>query len=71
TSLISEQLRYWTEVLADLPEMVELPTDHPRPAVQSPRGAKVGFTLSSNLAERIEQLAREYNSTFFMVVHAS
>ncbi|WP_442972550.1 non-ribosomal peptide synthase/polyketide synthase [Rhodococcus sp. JS3073] len=71
TSPISEQLRYWTDVLADLPEMVELPTDQPRPAVQSPRGAKVGFTLSSDLAERIDHLAREFNSTFFIVVHAS
>ncbi|MFZ2177271.1 MAG: amino acid adenylation domain-containing protein, partial [Rhodococcus sp. (in: high G+C Gram-positive bacteria)] len=70
-SLISRQLGYWTEALADLPDLVELPTDHPRPPVQSSRGAAVEFTLDADLAERIDQLARENNSTFFMVTHAA
>uniref|UniRef100_UPI000B03B323 non-ribosomal peptide synthetase n=1 Tax=Rhodococcus marinonascens TaxID=38311 RepID=UPI000B03B323 len=70
-SVISRQLAYWTSVLADLPDLVELPTDHPRPAVQSPRGARVGFTLSADLAERIDRLGREHRATFFMVAHTA
>ncbi|RZL84407.1 MAG: non-ribosomal peptide synthetase [Rhodococcus sp. (in: high G+C Gram-positive bacteria)] len=70
-SVLSRQLAYWTEELADLPDLVELPTDHPRPAVQSPRGATVNFTLSADLAERIDRLAREHQATFFMVAHTA
>ncbi|MEV0948915.1 amino acid adenylation domain-containing protein, partial [Rhodococcus sp. NPDC049939] len=70
-SVLSRQLGYWTRVLADLPELVELPTDHQRPAVQSPRGERVTFTLSADLAQRIDGVAREHQATFFMVVHAA
>ncbi|MFZ2174608.1 MAG: condensation domain-containing protein, partial [Rhodococcus sp. (in: high G+C Gram-positive bacteria)] len=70
-SLISRQLRYWTEALADLPDLLGLPTDHPRPPVQSSRGAVVNFSVGSDLADRIDRLARENNSTLFMVVHAA
>ncbi|ORI23160.1 non-ribosomal peptide synthetase [Rhodococcus sp. 1168] len=70
-SLISRQLRYWTEALADLPDLLELPTDRPRPPVQSSRGAAVTFTVAKDLADRIDQIARENNLTLFMVVHAA
>ncbi|HEX5723956.1 MAG TPA: condensation domain-containing protein, partial [Longimicrobiaceae bacterium] len=36
--LLERQLSYWRERLAGAPELVELPTDHPRPAVQTFRG---------------------------------
>ncbi|MGW5297466.1 non-ribosomal peptide synthase/polyketide synthase [Rhodococcus aetherivorans] len=70
-SLISRQLGYWTKVLAGLPDLVELPTDYPRPPVQSGRGGAVDFMLGADLAERVHRLAREHNSTFFMVAHAA
>ena len=30
-SIISQQIRYWTHTLTNLPEVLELPTDHPAP----------------------------------------
>src|SRR4029077_13356825 len=36
--VLSEQLSYWQEQLRDAPPVLELPTDRPRPAVQSFRG---------------------------------
>ncbi|MFL5538401.1 MAG: condensation domain-containing protein, partial [Longimicrobiaceae bacterium] len=37
--MLERQLSYWRERLAGAPELLELPTDHPRPAVQTFRGA--------------------------------
>ncbi|MDV6293932.1 non-ribosomal peptide synthase/polyketide synthase [Rhodococcus aetherivorans] len=70
-SLLSDQLAYWTAELAGLPELLELPTDRPRPARASMRGAEYQFVLDAEHAARIAELAREQNSTVFMVLHAA
>ncbi|HYR11430.1 MAG TPA: amino acid adenylation domain-containing protein, partial [Longimicrobium sp.] len=44
--VLERQLSYWRERLAGAPELLELPIDHPRPAVQTHRGATVPFELS-------------------------
>src|SRR5437868_1943780 len=43
--LLEEQLGYWKEQLAGAPDLLELPTDKARPAVQSFRGGNVSITL--------------------------
>ncbi|WFS15230.1 non-ribosomal peptide synthetase [Rhodococcus aetherivorans] len=70
-SVLARQLNYWTTALADLPDLVELPTDRPRPAVQTGRGASVDFTLDEALAARLDRLARDHGVTFFMLAHAA
>ncbi|AQA26133.1 amino acid adenylation domain protein [Rhodococcus sp. MTM3W5.2] len=70
-SLSAKQIGYWTKHLDGAPDLLELPTDRPRPAVASNRGGYVDFVLSADLADRIDRLAREHNSTFFMVAHAA
>ncbi|HEX8242751.1 MAG TPA: amino acid adenylation domain-containing protein, partial [Longimicrobium sp.] len=50
---------------------LELPTDRPRPAVQSYRGASFLFTLPPGMAARIEALARGEGATAFMVLLAA
>ncbi|SUA46129.1 Linear gramicidin synthase subunit D [Nocardia africana] len=69
-SLISRQLRFWTGTLAGLPELLELPTDRPRPPVASMHGGTLDFELSADLHTRVEALARAGNATVFMVLHA-
>ncbi|MFE3223297.1 non-ribosomal peptide synthase/polyketide synthase [Nocardia sp. NPDC059228] len=65
------ELAYWTEALADLPEELPLPTDRPRPAVASGRGARVQARLDGGLATAIKRIAEEHNVTPFMVWHAA
>ncbi len=48
-SPISRQLAYWTTTLSDLPELLELPTDRPRPAVRSLRGGHVEFLIDPDI----------------------
>uniref|UniRef100_UPI000B2C1F0F non-ribosomal peptide synthetase n=1 Tax=Millisia brevis TaxID=264148 RepID=UPI000B2C1F0F len=71
TSVVSAQLRYWADQLAGAPDLLELPTDRPRPARQSMRGDSIDFTVDAELVARVETLARERGSTVFMVVHAA
>ncbi|MFJ9743531.1 condensation domain-containing protein, partial [Streptomyces sp. NPDC101166] len=46
-ALISKQIRYWTEALADLPDELVLPSDRQRPAVASYQGGTYPFAISA------------------------
>jgi amino acid adenylation domain-containing protein len=48
-----QDLRYWMRELQDAPEALELPVDHPRPALLAPRPARYTAQLSPNLRERL------------------
>ncbi|HEU4559963.1 MAG TPA: amino acid adenylation domain-containing protein [Longimicrobium sp.] len=65
---LDRQLAYWRERLAGAPELLELPTDHLRPAVQTYRGATVPVELSPQLLERIQRLGRSEGATLYMML---
>ncbi|MFC6010622.1 amino acid adenylation domain-containing protein, partial [Nocardia lasii] len=71
SSVTASQIRYWLAALADLPQMLDLPTDRPRPAVQSYRGATLSATIPAELHRDLVALARRHDSTLFMVTHAA
>ncbi|MET4046806.1 MULTISPECIES: amino acid adenylation domain-containing protein [unclassified Rhodococcus (in: high G+C Gram-positive bacteria)] len=67
-----DQLRYWTIALDALDRpSAELPTDRPRPAVQSMQTAGVPVAIGTEVHARIRALALGENATTFMVVHAA
>ncbi len=70
-SRIAGQLAYWQDALAGMPERLQLPTDRPYPPVADQRGAAVEVDWPADLQQQIAGLAREYNSTSFMVVQAA
>jgi amino acid adenylation domain-containing protein len=65
---LDRQLAYWRGRLAGAPALLELPADHPRPALQSHRGAREDFELSAELLGRLEALGRGEGATLFMVL---
>jgi amino acid adenylation domain-containing protein len=67
-SVLDRQLAYWGERLAGAPELLELPTDHPRPAVQTYRGATVPVELPIELLERLQALGRSEGATLYMTL---
>nr|WP_256980682.1 non-ribosomal peptide synthase/polyketide synthase [Rhodococcus sp. 14-1411-2a] len=69
TSVVAAQSAYWTDTLAGLPDEINLPTDRPRPSVQSFDGGVVGFRISAEMHRGIDELARRTGTTTFMVVH--
>ncbi len=64
------QLGYWRQRLAGAPATLDLPTDQPRPAAQTYRGASVLFTLPAALSRRLAELSRREGTTLFMTLLA-
>ena len=62
------ELAYWRERLAGAPALLELPTDRPRPAVQSFRGARERVELPAALLARLEAVGRAEGATLYMVL---
>ena len=68
---LAQQLNYWTKQLAGAPAVLELPTDRPRPTVQSYRGASYHFSVSQTITEQLKLLSRQEAATLFMVLLTS
>ncbi|MBW3656552.1 MAG: AMP-binding protein, partial [Gemmatimonadetes bacterium] len=66
--VLDRQLAYWKERLAGAPALLELPTDHPRPPVQTYRGASVPVEISLELLERLQRLGRSEGATLYMTL---
>jgi amino acid adenylation domain-containing protein len=65
------QLAYWKEQLEGAPAVLELPTDWPRPSVQTFRGAKYSTMLPETLHRDIKAFNRRENITLFMTLLAA
>ena len=65
------QLAYWIDTLGGEHPVLELPIDHPRPAVQSFRGARLDLQVPSALGDALKQLAQREGASLFMVLLAS
>ncbi|WP_186763350.1 non-ribosomal peptide synthetase [Lentzea tibetensis] len=70
-SLLAQQLKYWTGALDGIPAELVLPTDRPRPAAPSGRGDILGFEIDGDLHRALTDLARDTNTTLFMVLQAA
>ncbi|HLK56987.1 MAG TPA: amino acid adenylation domain-containing protein [Chthonomonadaceae bacterium] len=61
---------YWKEHLAGAPALLELPTDRPRPPLQTFEGALTRTTLPPELSQAVKQLGQREGSTLFMTLLA-
>ena len=68
---LDKQLTYWKKHLAGAPASVDLPTDHPRPPMQSYRGAQRSIHLAKDLLDRLRELSRSHGATLFMTLLAA
>ncbi|MFF5070222.1 non-ribosomal peptide synthetase [Micromonospora olivasterospora] len=59
-------LDYWKEQLAEAPELITLPLDKPRPAVQSFRGANLARSLSPDVTQQLKRVSGENQTTHFI-----
>lgn len=65
---IGEQEAYWLNNLSGQLPILALPTDHPRPAYMSFTGQTLRFAIDRDLTGKVNQLAREYGATQYMVL---
>ncbi|MBW4611021.1 MAG: amino acid adenylation domain-containing protein [Hassallia sp. WJT32-NPBG1] len=66
--VVSELLAYWKQQLSGNLPILQLPTDRPRPAVQTFRGARQAFLLPKSLSEQIKNLSQQEGVTLFMTL---
>src|SRR5262249_44413480 len=69
--VLEAQIAYWKERLEGCPPLLELPTDRPRPAVQTHRGAHQAFALPADLTQALRSFSRQEGATLFMTLLAA
>ncbi len=69
--LLRNQLSYWKKRLEGAPALLELPTDHPRPAVQGFTGATESCFFPGELVSKIRTLSQQASATTFMTLLAA
>lgn len=68
---LEELATYWKNQLEAIPPILELPTDHPRPPVQSFQGKMLRFSLNAELREQLTTLSQRTGGTLFMTLLAA
>ncbi|MFE9381464.1 non-ribosomal peptide synthase/polyketide synthase [Streptomyces sp. NPDC006855] len=71
SSGLARQTAFWRHTLAGLPEELTLPTDRPRPAEASFRGATVPLEIPAAVHAPLARFARDSRASVFMVVQAA
>jgi len=69
--VLSGLIAYWKQQLAGAPSQLTLPTDRPRPAVQTFRGGLVTLSIGTDLVRGLESLSRQSGATMFMTLLAA
>jgi non-ribosomal peptide synthetase component F len=69
--VLEEQLSYWKQQLNNAPPVLELPTDRPRPPIQSYQGAIASLVLCESLSQKLKFLSQRSGVTLFMILLAA
>ncbi|HYV13037.1 MAG TPA: amino acid adenylation domain-containing protein [Pyrinomonadaceae bacterium] len=69
--VLERQLAYWRQQLAGCEPVLQLPTDRPRPAMQTYRGGKESFAVPAALYDELRALSRKEDATLFMTMAAA
>lgn len=67
---IENQLNYWKQKLRDLRQL-QLPTDHPRPPVQTFNGAGIPINIPADLTSKLRKLTQKQGATLFITLLAA
>jgi amino acid adenylation domain-containing protein len=69
-AVLERELAYWRQALAGL-EPLQLPTDRPRPPLQTFRGASRSFAVTAQTTAALKAMGQHRNATPFMVLLAA
>ena len=71
TGVIKKQEEYWLNIFSGEIPVLDMPTDYPRPSIQSFEGDSISFKVDKEMAERLIMLASETGTTLYMVLLAA
>lgn len=66
--VLETQLNYWRQQLTGAPALLQLPTDRPRPPIQTFNGQTESFQISQELSEQLQVLSRRSGATMYMTL---
>ena len=69
--VLEKEIEYWRNTLAGAQKLLDLPTDHSRPAMQTWHGARKEITFSVASLAKLKALAQKEGATLFMVTMAA
>ncbi len=69
--VLSTQLDYWKQQLSGIPDLLQLPTDFPRPNVKTYQGRTISFNINTDLTNKLQTFSRESGTTLFMTLYAA
>ncbi|MFN6484872.1 MULTISPECIES: condensation domain-containing protein [unclassified Nostoc] len=70
TDVLQPQLDYWKQQLNGSAPLLQLPTDRPRPAIQTFKGKKEFFSIAGEIKEAVKNLNKQEGVTLFMTLLA-
>ncbi|MBF0120451.1 MAG: amino acid adenylation domain-containing protein [Desulfobacterales bacterium] len=66
-----KQITYWKNHLKGAPSLLELPTDKPRPPLQTFNGNTKIFEIDRDITKKLQNISRESETSLFMVLYAA
>ncbi|KZN40562.1 non-ribosomal peptide synthetase [Pseudoalteromonas luteoviolacea] len=69
--VLEKQLEYWSEQLAEMPAVHNLPLDHDRPAIKTHNGDKLSSVIDLQTMNRLLKVAQQSSMTPFMLLHGA
>lgn len=61
----------WVNLLSPLPELIEIPSDNPRPAIMSNKGGHISFVIPAHSTKLLYALGERHSSSLFMTLFAA
>ncbi|VEP16803.1 Amino acid adenylation domain protein [Hyella patelloides LEGE 07179] len=68
---LEKLVNYWKQQLSGIPPLLELPSDRPRPPIQSFQGSIKSSYLSAQLTQQLKQLSQASGTSLFMTLEAA
>ena len=69
--VLAENIAYWKQQVHHTPELLSLPSDRPRPAIQSFAGKMLSWTIAKPMADSLRALSQQNEATLFMTLTAA
>ncbi|WP_456439958.1 amino acid adenylation domain-containing protein [Caldithrix abyssi] len=69
--VLEKHLQFWQEYIGENPPVLELPTDHPRPAMQTFNGRSLRYDLPADLSQQVVKFSQKQGVTLFMTLLAA
>jgi surfactin family lipopeptide synthetase A len=70
-AVLDRQLAYWQQQLSGAPSLLELPTDRPRPAIQTFNGKTASLTIDRKLTQQLKSIGQKSGATLYMTLLAA